>query len=512
MTLRFTFLSFLLFYGVHCFTQQFIRVGAEENLHVQPQFGILLAGGNQDNDNGMLWLAQRANGGDVVVLRASGGDLYNSYILSELGAEINSVTTIIITSKEQANNPEVCQAVDQAEMVFIAGGNQWNYYNHWKGTCLQQALNRHVSEKSAPIGGTSAGLAILGEVLFTAQNGLLWTEEALSDPFHSRVRLSKDFLHIPFLENVVTDSHYNAIYDDNNNRHGRHTAFLARMINDWQMPAKGIGVNEYTAVAIDEQGIARIFGHPSYHDYAWFLLANSVPETVEQGQALHWVNNENALSVYRVRGNSQGSNSFDLNNWQTGQGGEWFRWYVENGELIQQPAGYTQVMFNVSNSNTQQPLTDAIIRMSGLRSLKTNTQGEALFANALLQKPINLTVIKSGYHPVQLQITPTEDYQIVEVGLEPVSSSYETVTLSNHHTIYPNPASKIFWVKPAEGSVISVYSLYDLSGREILRGIHQQKGGFTIDISSLNQGVYILKLTDQNNQSMPMRVVLKNDE
>ncbi len=111
-----------------------------ENFDTIPQFGILLAGGATDNDDGMDWLAKKANGGDVVVLRASGSDGYNDYIHSELGVEINSVTSIVIIGSAQANNPEVCQRVENAEMIFIAGGNQKFYYNEWKAPAFRKSL------------------------------------------------------------------------------------------------------------------------------------------------------------------------------------------------------------------------------------------------------------------------------------------------------------------------------------------------------------------------------------
>ena len=41
------------------------------------QPGVVLAGGGMDD--AMRWMLQRADGGDVVVIRASGEDLYNKY-------------------------------------------------------------------------------------------------------------------------------------------------------------------------------------------------------------------------------------------------------------------------------------------------------------------------------------------------------------------------------------------------------------------------------------------------
>jgi len=320
--------SLVMFFPVILFSQEFYRVGSSENFDTIPQFGILLAGGATDNDDGMEWLAKKANGGDVVVLRASGSDGYNDYIFSELGVAINSVTSIVIIGSTQANNPQVCQAVENAEMVFIAGGNQKHYYNEWKGTCLQEKLNAHINEKNAPIGGTSAGLAVLGKVVYTAQNSSVTSDQALGNPFHNNITLANDFLDVPFLEEVVTDSHYN-----NPDRRGRHTVFMARMNKDWEMNAKGIGINEYTAVGVDAEGMAHIFGNPNYSDFAYFIKMEAPPELCESGQPLHWDNSGKALTVYRVKGNRDGSNTFNLNTWQNGQGGEWFYWYVDSGNL-----------------------------------------------------------------------------------------------------------------------------------------------------------------------------------
>ncbi len=319
------FIFILIFSQAH--SQEFFHTGNTTDVDTTPEFGILLAGGGGDNDNGMQWLAERANGGDVVVLRASGSDGYNSYIYSDLGVDVNAVTSIVIVGSDEADTDTVCQAVANAEMIFIAGGDQWYYYDEWKNTCLQAALNDHVANNK-PIGGTSAGLAILGEVVFTAENGTVVSGEALDDPYHERVTLANDFLQVPFMDNLVTDSHYHQ-----RDRQGRHMAFLARMRKDWDMPAFGIGVNEYTAVAVDENGFARVYGDPSHDDHAYFLHSNAVPEVCESGEPLHWDHNGQAVTAYVIQGNPEANNLFDLNNRQSGIGGEWQYWTVINGVL-----------------------------------------------------------------------------------------------------------------------------------------------------------------------------------
>ncbi len=301
--------------------------------------GLVLAGGQTDNNDAMRWMLERADGGDVVVLRATGSDGYNNYFYSGLNVEVNSVTSIVITSPAQADNEAVLEALNHAEVVFIAGGNQWHYVNNWRDTQMLATLNDLVNNKQITIGGTSAGMAVLGEVVYTAQEGTVWSSEALGDPYHWRVKLKKDFLDIPFMENTVTDSHYNRVHDDGNNRQGRHVAFMARMVADWEMPARGVAANEYTAIAVDENGMARVFGHPGYPDYAYFLQKHGgAPEVCEEGEALTWHRDGQALKVYVVKGDYDGTGWFDLDSWNTGEGGELEYWYVYEGVLFQEEA------------------------------------------------------------------------------------------------------------------------------------------------------------------------------
>lgn len=319
--------------------QDFYHTGNQEPIETNHQPGLVLAGGAGDNDDAMKWMLERADGGDVVVLRASGSDGYNNYFYSQLGVTVNSVTSIVIRSTEEANNEAVIEAVNNAEVVFIAGGNQWNYVDYWRDSALLDALNTLINEKKITIGGTSAGMAVLGEVVFTAENGTVWSSEALGDPYHWRVKLEKDFLDVPYMKTTVTDSHYNRIETDGNDRKGRHVAFMARMIADWDMPAGGIAANEYTAIAVDENGKAMVFGHPNYPDYGYFLKQHGgPPEVCEEGTPLTWKQAEQAIKVYKIKGDFEGSGWFDIDGWEEGEGGEWHYWYVDEGELFEADA------------------------------------------------------------------------------------------------------------------------------------------------------------------------------
>ena len=236
-------------------------VGDPKDVTVTTSAGTVLMGGSTDVDSAMKWMINKSIGGDVVIIRASGATGYNQYLYDLVKVngirQVNSVETLLINSVELANNPKVAERIKEAEMLFIAGGDQANYIRFWRNTTVEEALNYLINVKKVPVGGTSAGCAILGEAVFTAENNTITSEEALVNPFNSKITLAKsDFINNPFLKNTITDTHYN-----NPDRKGRHITFLARLANDfnWQ-EHKGIGVEEETAVCIDENGKATVYG------------------------------------------------------------------------------------------------------------------------------------------------------------------------------------------------------------------------------------------------------------
>jgi cyanophycinase len=306
-------------------------VGDSKDVTVTTSAGTVLMGGATDVDNAMKWMINKSIGGDVVIIRASGATGYNQYLydLAKVNgvSQVNSVETLLINSAELANNPKVGERIKEAEMLFIAGGDQANYIRLWRNTPVEEALNYLINVKKVPVGGTSAGCAILGEAVFTAENNTITSEEALLNPFNSKITLAKsDFINNPFLKNTITDTHYN-----NPDRKGRHITFLARLVTDfnWQQP-KGIGVEEETAVCIDENGKAVVYGKGT----AYFLKASSEkPEKCSPDNKLNWVNNKKAIQTYLITGKENGNGSFDMTNWSTVSGGITKNMYVTDGVL-----------------------------------------------------------------------------------------------------------------------------------------------------------------------------------
>jgi cyanophycinase-like exopeptidase len=102
-------------------------------------------GGGAQQDPAFLFLCERANGGDFLILRANTEDDYARKVNEEIKGlcPLNSVATIVFSDREDSDDPKVVQIIEQAEAIFFAGGDQANYVRFWQDTPVQDALNGH---------------------------------------------------------------------------------------------------------------------------------------------------------------------------------------------------------------------------------------------------------------------------------------------------------------------------------------------------------------------------------
>lgn len=335
-----------------------------------PNTSMVLMGGGTDVDQAFRWMIRRAGvkpgtGGRFVVLRARGTPAYDPYIyysgpdrrtrgtparnwVGGAALGLSSVETLVVPSRAAADDPFVNSVVRAADAVFIAGGDQSEYIRFWKGTALDRSLAELLS-RNVPVGGTSAGLAVLGEYTFAALQGTIGSAAALSDPFDPRVTIdpapmssSRSFLAPAPLLGVLTDSHF-----DKRKRMGRLIAFLSRLGragactrtlagagSDAAEFVRGIGVSEQAALLIESTDdghdfLARRIRNP-WHDSegaVYFVRLQAPPIGCEAGVPL-------TIADVEIRKLSDSRSVFNLSDWS---GVEAYIVSVEDGRFDTSP-------------------------------------------------------------------------------------------------------------------------------------------------------------------------------
>ena len=274
---------------------------------------LVLMGGGLDVDSAFKSMINKAATGgnkvDVVVIRVTGADGYNDYLYNQLYTApgevkpIDSVETLVIKSRAGADDATVNAIVARADVLFIAGGDQWDYINLWKRSRLDITL-QGLKARKVPMGGTSAGLAVMGDFDFSAQNGTITSEQALANPYDRRETLDTGFITgLTGLADTITDSHLVT-----RDRMGRLVSFLARIVDNkgWRASpgrARGIGLDENTALVVDD-GKAEVHGGG-----AAYFVQPQVAATVLQPKK--------PLEIYGVRVDKglPGIANFDLLTW-----------------------------------------------------------------------------------------------------------------------------------------------------------------------------------------------------
>jgi cyanophycinase len=305
---------------------------------------VALVGGGYDVGEAFRWMIARAGitkatGGRFLIIRASGSDAYNPYVYSRLGEVdtttdrnyemvggadlgLTSVETLIIPSRAAAEDPFVLKVVARANAIFIAGGDQADYYNYWQSTPLNTLLQRAIAA-GVPVGGTSAGTAMLGEYAFAALNGGVDSSEALTDPYNEYMTIDPlntwskkfvqkgSFVRIPSLNDAITDTHFNT-----RDRLGRLFSFVARIGNgcpggaEYYREVVGMGIDEETALLISgAPGNARAelavnpynpentTSNYTPQNSAYFVKYNRAPSQCAAGKPLA---DNSGIQVYRL--------------------------------------------------------------------------------------------------------------------------------------------------------------------------------------------------------------------
>jgi beta-aspartyl-peptidase (threonine type) len=90
----------------------------------------------------------------------------------------------------------------------------------------------------------------------------------------------RDFLHLPYLSHVITDTHFAA-----RDRLGRLVTFVSRLAQEERDPAvAGLGIDQDAALTVDPDGKGRFYGPAN--TYAWLVRPRHLPAPIVAGRPL----------------------------------------------------------------------------------------------------------------------------------------------------------------------------------------------------------------------------------
>jgi cyanophycinase len=213
-----------------------------------------VGGGSEDYNNWSdapySWVVQKSDSGKIIILGVSSATEWLPTYFMSFGADTAYNKTI--STIAAANLQETFDELITAKAIFIRGGDQWDYIRLWKGTKVDSAINI-VFQNGGVISGTSAGAAVLGDVDFSAQSGSAYPDEALQNPFYSRMKFENNFLKL--IPNVLFDTHF-----IERARHGRLIAMIYNQHYSSGRDLIGAGIDDRTAICISPDGIGEVMG------------------------------------------------------------------------------------------------------------------------------------------------------------------------------------------------------------------------------------------------------------
>ncbi|HEY7281815.1 MAG TPA: cyanophycinase [Actinomycetota bacterium] len=208
---------------------------------------VMVIGGAEDKMRDRVILSRfvkEAGGPDariVVVATASSlGDAATEFYRNLfLGMGVQRVTGLRPVTREDANRPEMADALEDATGVFLTGGNQLRLSSVVGGTRLGRALIE-AHERGAVVAGTSAGAsAVATHMMAFGASG--------ATPKHRMAQMSAG---LGIVRGVVIDQHF-----EQRTRLGRLLAAVA------QSPSLiGLGLDEDTAAIIHPDQTLEVIG------------------------------------------------------------------------------------------------------------------------------------------------------------------------------------------------------------------------------------------------------------
>jgi cyanophycinase len=246
-----------------------------------------------------------ARGGNVIVLRAyTDEDEYSPY-MQPRGPFASVQMLGIPHCATQAQVDALAPMIDHADAVYFAGGDQSNY-TPWKSSKIVDSI-RKLWDRGGVIGGTSAGLAVQGDLIYdsAAADRLhpnddsyeVDTKTAAANPLEPEISFTTGYFAWPPLADVLTDTHF-----ARRDRFGRAVTFMALARTKHLLPSGNIyavAIDERSALVVDKHGIATLmeYAGSGYRTKGAYILSDVRVAQLAAGKPL--IATVHVLHLYR---------------------------------------------------------------------------------------------------------------------------------------------------------------------------------------------------------------------
>jgi cyanophycinase-like exopeptidase len=315
---------------------------------VAGQGGVMLVGGGTTPLSADTWFGEHANGGDIVII-GNGytqedfeervnerfdqfGGIGTFHAIDAFSFDVEPTDDLTQFAKDVAANRdgyghEFLAKLRGAEAVYFLGGDQWPYVQLLQAPGLAADIisggnngEREHGSGSVTVGGTSAGLAILGQYVFTSEFARtgpdISSAELLENYYTSRFyqggkpSITDNVLSLKGMGEVLTETHFtddgkssivsvlrpDGIAETRNIfRLGRFLSFMGAVVADpsglGRPIVNGLAVDNNTALCVDNEGLAKVHG-TKYVYFASFEGANGNTDsgklTIHGNVGMNW--------------------------------------------------------------------------------------------------------------------------------------------------------------------------------------------------------------------------------
>lgn len=242
---------------------------------LRPKGQLLIIGGHEDKKDERLilkYLAQRIRSGSLVVSAVASeipDELWREYEAVFRGMGLRHVKRLSIESRADAEAPKSLRVLQDAEAIFLTGGDQLRITSMLGDTPVYSRM-LEIYQQGGTIAGTSAGASVMSETMLVGggQNG--------SHRIGGNIQLGPGF---GFAKDMVIDQHF-----AERGRIGRLLAVVA------QNPRiLGLGIDENTAVALSPNSEFRVLGDGAVYvvDGASVTETNVAEEERDRAMSLY---------------------------------------------------------------------------------------------------------------------------------------------------------------------------------------------------------------------------------